>query len=220
MSKAILVEKVRLKTVEELLEAGFRTNSKGHILYKDNDSTLLWHHEVKYCGTEVETEFPDTDGNFTVKTVDGYFITNICEDAIVRTEQEENLILKDAISRLKSGECDVIKPLCNLVIGAYLKNGILFKAIIHSCENGVHISYTDEHFIMHEEYLLEDKWLVYTDQSRKEYLDKCKKIASEHFDKIYNVLHDMVMSDCITFGDMLEVRKLLKDKIEFALENL
>ena len=179
-------DKVRIKTRKELLKAGFQPSQrdKDEILHRYGSRVLLWGSEAKlYCGEEaVVSEIRICEGVpvyevHAVKDNDNKYIYNLDGDALERCEVEDYSFAK-AVELLESKKCDAIKFAGNSVVGAYLKEGKLYKAIVEPFGDDSCVKYTDEAFEMYVEYAT-GKWTVHTDSSKRTYVRLAMKTINE-----------------------------------------
>lgn len=201
-------DKVRIKTRKELLKAGFQPSQrdKDEVLHRDGNRVLLWGSEAKlYCGEEaVVTEIRISEGVpiyevFTVK--DNKRIYNLDGDSIESLYDSEVEFI-EAFKYLEAKKCDAIKFASNVVVGAYLKEGKLYKARIRPHGDSSHIEYTDEVFEMYAEYVT-GKWTVHTDQ----FLKGCIKQATATINNNLSVLTDLgVLSE----EDVKQIQSILQ----------
>lgn len=201
-------DKVRLKTLDEILELeGFYEDEDGDIVY-DGGIVALFGSEIRHCG-EIFTVEEVGSKTFTLYNRNTSIVSAPAKilDFIYESTQEStkpNLVnLEQATTALINGECDAIRYHENVSICAYrdIDSGV-FKVAKYRGE-GDPLSYTDEPFFMHEDYLVNSKWELIVGNSKRKEIEKQKKCLIATLDTLY-LLH----------GIDHEFYTLIMDKVE------
>lgn len=169
-------EKVVIKDLSELKALGCYIDDCGDLCYPNTltEAVCLWGREFRYIGQELTVAYSDVmvgrgDGlMYTLTSADGVRIVNIHESAIVSVEDMfKKVCFGEALEALANGECSMIMPESNLVVGAYFTSGGAMKvARLHGNNT---ISYSEETtFVVYNDDI-KGKWKLIIDQDRLEY---------------------------------------------------
>lgn len=204
-------DKVRLKSLDEILKLeGFYMDEYGDVVYDTGRAVALYGSEIKYCGEIFTVEVVRGDLKTCMLSNENTFLVSTLAEIltfIYEPKQEPinpNLVnLKQATKALINGECDAIRYHTNVSICAYKdkETGVFMVAKYRG--EGTPLSYTNEPFFMHEDYLVNSKWELVVDNVKRKEIEKQKKWLIATLDTLY-----------LLYGIDHETYTMIMDKVE------
>lgn len=188
-------DKVRLKSLEEIMATGEFTKCGSDVDYKNHDEILLLSHEVQYCGEEFTVVDAHDYGNENRLKLEalgnGFILRNISPIAVTMLTEPTRLFgLQGSVRALQEGMYDVAKFESNEVVGLYINaHGEFKKAIVHEDSEGYHVTYTEQPFYMHEDYIFANEWELIVDNNKRELERKMK--LEEAKNKVKEALNEL-----------------------------